>query len=58
MPGLDRLERVGLSRNYLSEGMVERRRGAGIAVVAGDQQRPEHIDEDDGEPYRFVAHSE
>jgi hypothetical protein len=53
-PAIARLEKLDLHHHYCSEAMVERLKGLGITVDAGDRQKPDGDDKDD----RYVAVSE
>jgi hypothetical protein len=53
-PAIARLEKLDLHHHYCSEAMVERLKGLGITVDAGEHQKPDGDDEDD----RYVAVSE
>jgi hypothetical protein len=50
-PRVARLEKLDIHHHYVSAAMVERLRGLGIEVEAGDRQ------DTDGD-YRYVAHAE
>jgi uncharacterized protein (TIGR02996 family) len=51
IPAIGRLEKLDIHHHYVSQEMLERLRGLGIEVDAGDPQEPD-------EDYRYVAHSE
>jgi uncharacterized protein (TIGR02996 family) len=51
IPGLARLQRLDIHHHYVTQEVIERLRGLGIEVDAGEPQ----TDEDE---YRYVAHAE
>ena len=55
-PGLARLERLDIHYHYVSPALVERLRGLGIQVEAGDVQRAD--DPDDPSARRYIANTE
>jgi uncharacterized protein (TIGR02996 family) len=51
IPAVRRLEKLDIHHHFVSDEMMERLRGLGIEVDAGDPQDPD-------DDYRYVAHSE
>jgi hypothetical protein len=54
-PDIRKLEKLDIHHHYCSDEMVQRLKGLGIEVDAGEKQEP---DEWDGEEHRYVAVSE